>query len=115
MNYVLHIPERSWNAIKNGTKKVEGRVYRHTTNYNEIKPGDTITFVNELSQAKLLVDITYINHYKDARSMLRAEGVENVLSSGGSIEDGIRSFDSFTNYRENIPVYGIYAIGIIPK
>jgi ASC-1-like (ASCH) protein len=110
MNYVLHIPDRPWQAIKNGTKKVEGRVYRHTTPYQDMKAGDTITFINEGSQEKLITLIKYVNHYRDVRTMLQTEGVENVLSSGGSVEDGVRNFEAFTDYKANIPFYGIYAI-----
>ncbi len=58
------------------------------------------------------VVITFVRHYPNARSMLETEGTKNVLSSGGTIEDGIKNYNSFTGYRENLPKYGIYAIGV---
>ena len=114
MHYLLHLPERSWKAIKNGKKKVEGRVFRHTTLYHKMKAGDTIHFVNEDTGEKTITNVLYIHHYPDVLTMLETEGVENVRSGGGTIEDGIKSYHSFTHYKENIPKYGIYAIGVKP-
>jgi ASC-1-like (ASCH) protein len=114
MHYLLHLPERPFRSIKKGTKKVEGRVFRNTTPYHEMKSGDTITFVNEDTEEKMDVDVLFVHHYPDARKMLVAEGVENVSSYGGTIEESIKRYNSFTNYKENIPKYGIYAIGVKP-
>ncbi len=114
MHYLLHLPKRPWRAIKKGTKKVEGRVFRHTTPYHEMKAGVTITFINEDNEEKMDIDVLYIRHYPDARTMLVAEGVENVSSYGGTIEESIERYNSFTHYKENIPKYGIYAIGVKP-
>ena len=77
MHYLLHLPERPWRAIKNGTKKVEGRVYRHTTKYHEMNTGDTILFINEANGEKMNVDVLFVYHYPNARAMLEKEGVEN--------------------------------------
>lgn len=114
MHYLLHLPERPWRAIQNGTKKVEGRVFRQATPYHEMRAGDTITFVNEDTNEKMDVNVIYMHHYPDVRSMLETEGVENMLSSGGTIEQGIETYHNFSRYKENIPIYGIYAIGVKP-
>lgn len=60
----------------------------------------------------MLVDVLGIRQYPDTRKMLEAEGVENVLSSGMDIEGGIESYNSFSEYKENIPKYGIWAIEV---
>ena len=114
MHYLLHLPERPWRAIKNGTKKVEGRVYRHTTKYHEMNTGDTILFINEDNGEEMNVDVLFVHHYPNARAMLEKEGVENVSSSGGTIEESVERYNSYTHYKENIPKYGIYAIGVKP-
>jgi ASC-1-like (ASCH) protein len=45
--------------------------------------------------------------------MLKKEKIEQVLSSSPkTIEHGIASYNSITGYKEAIPQYGIYAIGI---
>ena len=46
---------------------------------------------------------------------LKQKGVDNVLSSKGNIEDGIKSYNSLEGYEERIKKYGIYAIGVKVK
>mgnify|MGYP001611460968 CR=1 FL=1 len=114
MNYNINLNERPYLAIRAGTKKIEGRVKtsRDTFLYSDLVSGDTITFTNIAMGEKMLVDVLGVKHYPNTREMLEAEGVENVLSSGGDIESGIESYNNFTEYRENIHKYGIYAIGV---
>lgn len=114
MNYNLNLNDRPFLAIKAGTKKIEGRVKtsRNTFLYSDLLVGDTITFTNKTTSEKMLVDVLGIRQYPDTRKMLEAEGVENVLSSGMDIEGGIESYNSFSEYKENIPKYGIWAIEI---
>lgn len=115
MKYLLHLPEIPWRAIKNETKKIEGRVFRHTTPYHKMKAGDVITFVNEDTNESMVTDVLYIHHYPDTRSMLKVEGIENVSSNGGTIEEAIKRYNLYTHYEENIPIYGIYAIRVKPR
>lgn len=48
MNYSLDLNDRPFNAIKTGTKKIEGRTKTSldTFSYDDLKSGDTITFTN---------------------------------------------------------------------
>jgi ASC-1-like (ASCH) protein len=112
MNYNLNLNDRPFLAIKAGTKKIEGRVKtsRNTFLYSDLLVGDTITFTNKTTNEKMLVDVSGVRHYPNTREMLEAEGVENVLSSDMDIEGGIESYNSFSEYKENIPKYGIWAI-----
>lgn len=114
MNYNLDLNERPFKAIKAGTKKVEGRTKTSidTFSYDELKSDDTITFTNNTTNENIVVDVIAVRHYSDTRSMLEKEGVQNVLSSGKDIEGGIESYTTFSEYKENIPKYGIYAIEI---
>jgi len=113
MEFTITLPERPFRAIKNGTKKVEGRVPKEAdSKYHKMAEGDNLLFTNENTQEKMKVAITFVHHYPDTRSMLVAEGVKNVLSSGGTIEDGTKGYNSFEGYEENLPKYGIYAIGV---
>lgn len=115
MKYFMHLPERPFLAIKNCTKKVEGRVSKTKNDrYSKIKAGDTIAFEQEPSGELLEVTVNFVHHYQDVRSMLETEGVKNVLSSGGNVEQGIESYNSIPGYKENLPKNGIYAIGITP-
>ncbi len=118
MKYELELNPRPFQAIKKGTKKIEGRVpTAHNANvpFDKIKKGDVILFINAESKEKMQVKVLGVRHYSNVRSMLEKEGTKNVLSSGGNIEQGIESFHSFKDYKENIIKYGIYAIEIKPS
>ena len=114
--FTLHLPERPFRAIQKGNKKVEGRSPDSTDNkYEKMKPGDTLVFEHEETGEKLETKILFVHHYPDVKTMLLTEGVENVLSSGPkTIEHGVESYNSISNYQERIPRFGIYAIGIKP-
>jgi ASC-1-like (ASCH) protein len=114
MNYNFDLNDRPFNAIKAGTKKIEGRTKTSldTFSYDDLKSGDTVTFTNNVTNEKITVDVIGVRHYSNIRSMLEREGVQNVLSSGKYIEGGIESYNTFSEYKENIPKYGIYAIEI---
>lgn len=115
MNFTLSLPERPFRAIKNRTKTVEGRVPKeNNSKYHKMSEGDKIIITNEDTGEKMEAIITFKHHYPSVRLMLTSEGVQNILSSGGTIEDGIKSYNSFSGYKENLPRFGIYAIGIKP-
>ena len=114
MNYNLNLNDRPFLAIRAGTKKIEGRAKtsRDTFLYSDLAVGDTITFTNKTTGEKMIVDVLSVRHYPNTREMLENEGAENVLSSGKDIEGGIESYNNLSEYKENIPKYGIWAIGI---
>jgi ASC-1-like (ASCH) protein len=114
MNYNLKLNDRPFQAIKSGTKKIEGRTPKNEADnrYDQMKTGDTITFTNNTSQETMVCEVLFVNKYADVRSMLEAEGVKNVLSSSGNIEKGVESYNNISNYKDRILKYGIYAIGI---
>lgn len=117
MNYILDLNDRPFNAIKGGTKKIEGRTPTSwdRTPYDKLKKGDTIHFVNNVTNAKMDVEILFVHHYSNTKSMLEIEGVENVISSEPkTIEHGIESYNSHEEYEESIKKNGIYAIGVKP-
>lgn len=116
MKITLGIPNRPFTAIKNGTKKVEGRVSTSSPDkYKNLKQDDIIHFINENTGEEMDANIKYLHHYKDTKTMLEAEGVENVISSEPkTMEHGIERYNSFLGYKVGIIKNGIYAIGIEP-
>lgn len=113
MEYRLNLPNRPFNAIKDGSKKVEGRILEDVSQDNLIiQPGDRVIFTNEDNAETMEAAVIFVHHFPNVRSMLEAEGVNNVLSSGGDVEDGIKSYHSFSGYPESIKRNGIYAIGL---
>lgn len=115
MEYSLDLNQRPFEAIKTGTKKIEGRVptdHNKHVPFDKLKEGDVINFTNNSNGEVMKTKVLRVTHYKDVREMLTAEGPENVLSSGGNIEEGVESYNQIGTYRENIPKFGIYAIKI---
>jgi ASC-1-like (ASCH) protein len=118
MKYILDLNDRPFEAIKNGTKKIEGRTPTpwNNTPYEKFQIGDIIHFINNVTNEEMDTEVLFVHHYPDTRSMLEAEGVENVLSGEPkTIEHGIESYNSFQGYKEGIIKNGIYAIGIRPS
>lgn len=117
MNYTLDLNDRPFKAIEAGTKKVEGRTPTSwdKTPYDKLQKGDTIHFINNVTNDEMDVEILFAHHYSDTKSMLETEGVENVISSEPkTIKHGIASYNSLEEYKESIKKNGIYAIGVKP-
>src|SRR3989344_4295778 len=115
MEYYLNLNPRPFEAIKNGTKKIEGRVpTEHNKNvpFNKIEKGDTIAFTNNFNKEKMKVRVLGVKHYSIFKEMLESEGTERVLSSKVTIEKGIKNYESFTGYKERVKKHGVYAMAI---
>jgi ASC-1-like (ASCH) protein len=115
MEYSLDLNPRPFEAIKNGTKKIEGRVpTEHNKNvpFNKIEKGDTIVITNNLNNEKMKVRVLGVKHYSTFKEMLESEGTDRVLSSKGTIDEGIKSYESLTGYNEGVKKHGVYAIEI---
>jgi ASC-1-like (ASCH) protein len=116
MNYNFDLNDRPFKAIKAGTKKIEGRTPEDENDerYAKMVAGDHVTFINNVTNEKMACEVLSVSKYPDVRSMLEAEGIKNVLSSGLDVEGGIKSYNSLEGYEERIKKFGIYAIGIKP-
>ncbi len=113
--YFLEINDRPFNAINAGTKKIEVRApteHNKHVKFMELKQGDAIIFENNETKNRLKAEVIGVRHYKDARSLLESEGTLKTLSSGGNIEQGIKSINSIPGYEESIKLNGVYAIEI---
>jgi len=117
MNYDHNLNPRPFEAIKAGTKKIEGRTPKDADDkrYEQMKVGDTITFTNNVTKEQMTCEVLSVSYYKDVRSMLEAEGTKNVLSRLLDIEGGIESYNSLEGYEERIKKFGIYGIGVKVK
>lgn len=94
MNYILDLNDRPFKAIEAGTKKIEGRTPTSwdKTPYDKLQKGDTIHFINNVTNEEMDVKVLFVHHYPNAKSMLEAEGIENVISGQPkTIEHGIGS------------------------
>lgn len=117
MNYDHYLNDKYFKAIKAGAKKIEGRTPKDADDkrYEQMKVGDTITFTNNVTNEQIICEVLSVSHYKDVRSMLETEGMENVLPGELNIEYGIKIYDNLEGYEERIKKFGIYAIGVKVK
>lgn len=111
--YCLNLLERPFEAIKNGTKKVEVRANKEGTQINNMKPGDKIIFKKCGTDETLCCTVSQITLYDSVRQLLITEGVTRTLSSGKDLEDGIKSIESIPGYKDIIKEYGVFAITLI--
>lgn len=117
MKYLLDLNDRPFQAIKVGTKKIEGRTPTSwdKTPYDKLQKGDIIHFINNVTNEEMDVEVLFIHHYLATKEMLEAEGIENVISSEPkTIEHGVEAYNSHSEYKEGIKKNGIYAIGVKP-
>lgn len=117
MGYTLDLNDRPFNAIKAGTKKVEGRTPTSwdKTPYDKLQEGNIFHFINNVTNKEMDVEVLFVHHYLNTKTMLEVDGVENVLSGEPkTIEHGIESYNSLEGYKESIVKNGIYAIGVKP-
>ena len=114
MKYNFDLNDRAFNAIKNGTKRIEIRATKlgdNHFNYKILKSGDTIDFKSSSGDSiKCLVED--VNHYDSIEELLTFEGTRYTLSSTNDFNDGVKSIKSINGYEEAIKVNGVYAIHI---
>ena len=114
MRYNLNINNRAFNAIKNGTKRVEIRTTKLGDNhfdYGVLKDGDLIEF-KSFDGNIITCKVHDVNHYDSIEELLTLEGTRYTLSSTNDFNEGIKSINSINGYSEAMKVNGVYAIHI---
>jgi ASC-1-like (ASCH) protein len=51
-----------------------------------------------------------VNHYKTIEELLTLEGTRYTLSSTNDFNEGVKSINSISNYKESMIKNGVYAI-----
>lgn len=113
--YNLEINDRAFLAIKELRKKVEIRANNDSEvfDYGKIHETDIINFINSRGE-KMECRVTKISWYKSIENLLNYEGTEYTLSSTNDFDEGVKSINSITGYKEGIAKNGVYAIHIEP-
>lgn len=106
----LNLRERPFEAIKRRTKNVEVRANKEGSPVATMSRGDVIVFTKYGTCEKYSRKVDRVIHYKSVRELLVAEGVEQTLSSGKDLEDGIKSIESISGYKQAIKARGVFAI-----
>ena len=122
--YKLEIYEKPLKAIKNGTKRIEIRTNNSYENidYKYLQHGDLISFqiingppfvnLDVVVPDALKVRVLNVVKYKNPKDLLIKEGLDVLSTMVNSLEEGIEMLYSFHEYKEMIPIHGIYAIEI---
>ena len=122
--YQLEIYKKPLEAIKSGIKRIEIRTNNSYENiqYELLEPGDIISFqiingppfvnLDVIDPDVLQVRVKNVIKYRDPKELLIKEGLEVLSTLVNSLEEGIELLYSFHEYKEMIPIHGIYAIEI---
>ena len=122
--YKLEIYKKPLKAIKNGTKRIEIRTNNSYENidYKYLQSGDLISFqiingppfvnLDVVVPDALKVRVLNVIKYKDPKDLLVKEGLDVLSTLVNSLEEGVEMLYSFHEYKEMIPIHGIYAIEI---
>ena len=122
--YSLEIYRRPLEAIMTGAKKVEIRTLNsyESVPYHRLVPGDRVQFqiiagppfvgLDVVEADACLVEVRKVVHYSTPRELLLAEGLEVLSGLCDTLEDGEKLLYSFHEYKEQIPIHGIFAIHI---
>jgi|TARA_B100001093_G_scaffold401156_1_gene388721 ASC-1-like (ASCH) protein len=122
--YKLEIYRKPLEAIKNGTKRIEIRTNNsyEDIDYKLLQSGDIISFqvingppfvnLDVIDPDALKVKVTNVKNYKDPEELLIKEGLEVLSTLVNSLEEGIEMLYSFHEYKDMIPLHGIFAIEI---
>ncbi|MFA0054912.1 MULTISPECIES: hypothetical protein [Vibrio] len=122
--YNLEIYQRPLDSIKNGAKRVEIRTNNsyEAIQYDQLNKGDHISFqvisgppfvgLDVIQPNALTVEVLDVRNYPDPQALLMAEGMDVLSRLSNSIEEGVELLYSFHEYKEMIPVHGIFAIEI---
>lgn len=123
-SYKLEIYQRPLDAIKSGAKRVEIRTNNsyEAIQYDQLNKGDHIVFqvisgppfvgLDVIQPNALTVEVLDVRNYPDPRALLMTEGLGVLSNLSDSIDEGVELLYSFHEYKEMIPVHGIFAIEI---
>lgn len=120
--YPLEIYRKPLEAIISGRKKVEIRTNNSYENidYTKLEPYDIIKFqiingppfvsLEIVEKDVLSVEVLKVIKYKNPKDLLKNEGLEVLSGIVSSLEEGVEMLYSFEEYKEMIPIHGIFAI-----
>lgn len=98
-------------AIRDGIKKVETRAC--STRYQNIAPGDILTFVCGKERFKRQAKRT--RHFKSIGAMLRVYKLRDINPFVSSKKDLEKRYWSFPGYKEKIRKFGLIALELTSK
>jgi ASC-1-like (ASCH) protein len=102
--YEVNVQEPYFTHIKNGIKKVEGRLNK--SKFLEMKIGDEILLNEEVK-----LEITNKTIYKSFKEMIAFEGIKNVIPDAKSLDEAEGVYYKFYS-KEDENSFGVSAIEV---
>ena len=96
--YTITVKEPWFSFIKEGKKKIEGRLNRGL--FQKINKNDIVIWMNR--DQKVKVRITDKRVYKNFREMIEKEGLDKVLPSIKTIDDGVNVYRQYFSETDEI-------------
>ena len=91
--------------IQNGSKQYETRVYDKKRQLIKLK--EIVTFQERDSKRKFTAMITELSWFKNFKDAIKSVGIKKVLPNVRSLEDGIKLYESFPNYKKGAKKFGV--------
>jgi ASC-1-like (ASCH) protein len=114
MTLDLSVNKKYFDAICAGSKTAEGRI--NSPKFRELKPGMEIIFTcAEDYSKKIVCQIIAINTYPDFKTMLKKEGLTNMLPGIKDLAVGVAIYEGFHGYKQAVKKDGAVAIRIKTK
>lgn len=108
----LSVQQKYFEAIKDGTKTVEGRL--NSPKFKDLKPNMHITFMCVQTQEQVVCIVQDVQRYATFEEMLVAQGVENMLPGVQTLSEAVALYESFPGYKEDVKKIGALAIKVKP-
>ncbi len=106
----LSIQQQYFDAIKAGTKTVEGRL--NSPKFKDLTSNMHIIFTCVQTQEQLDCLVEDVQVYQTFEEMLVAVGIENMLPGVRSLSEAVALYESFSTYKKDVKKYGALAITI---
>jgi len=106
-----NLQKQYFDLIKTGKKTVEGRI--NSGSFQNLRVGSKIKFFEQNDPRNFLIcEVIEINSYSSFREMLESEGVENMLPSTKSLEQGVKVYEQIPGFKKRCEKYGCLGLKI---
>jgi ASC-1-like (ASCH) protein len=104
----INVAPRYFQQIRDGLKTVEGRIAKEK--FCALQAGQTLTFCCE--DDKLLTRIIEIKKFPTFKHLLEHYGLKTCLPDLNCLEEGVKIYHSFPNYKQQESELGVIGIQI---
>lgn len=104
--YTITIKTHAFNNIKDGTKKIEVRLYRSI--FTKIKIGDIIIFHDKINDEKLSMIVKDLDTYDSFEELFSNHSIDIIVPNKNNIEEAILHYNSIYKNTKNKKILAIH-------